>query len=332
MALDAVSAGKDVYIEKPMTFTVDEGLEIIAAVDRHKRILQVGSQGVSGAAAGGGARDGQVRTARRRSRMIRAANHRNSDSGAWLYPIPPDASPQTVDWKQFLGPAPEKPFSLERFFRWRCYWDYSGGLATDLFVHLLSWIHFVMDVQAPSRIQGAGGTFVRKTTHEVPDTLIGTLTYPEGFTVQLSCTLNSQAGVGVGHRDPRQQGQPAAARRRRRSSTRSASTRAATAGSCARGPRRSRRPTTPIPRCGPARVPDSRRQERVAGGERWSIVGEDDIVTHVRVFLDAVKSRKPVVEDARFGHRAAATAHLINRSLREGRVFEWDRAADKPKA
>jgi hypothetical protein len=79
-------------------------------------------------------------------------------------------------------------------------------------------------------------------------------------------------------------------------------------------------------------IPDSRRQERVPGGERWSILGENDIVTHVRVFLEAVKSRKPVVEDARFGHRAAATAHLINRSLREGRVFEWDREKDKAKA
>ena len=78
-------------------------------------------------------------------------------------------------------------------------------------------------------------------------------------------------------------------------------------------------------------VPDSRRQERVAAGQRWSVVGEDELVTHVRVFLDAVKSRTPVVEDARFGHRAAATAHLINRSLREGRVYDWDRATDKPK-
>ena len=116
------------------------------------------------------------------------------------------------------------------------------------------------------------------------------------------------------------------------SSTRSASTWAATAGSCGRGRRRSRRPTTPIPRIRAREVPDSLRQERISGGEHWSIVGEDDLVTHVRVFLESVKSRKPVVEDARFGHRAAATAHLMNRSLREGRVFEWDRAADRAKA
>ena len=330
MSLDAVSAGKDVYVEKPMTFTVDEGLEIIAAADRHKRIFQVGSQGVSGA------RQAAAREIVKSGRlgaitMIRASNHRNSDSGAWLYPIPPDASPQTVDWKQLLGPAPEKAFSLERFFRWRCYWDYSGGLATDLFVHLLSWIHFVMDVQAPARIQGAGGTFVRKTTHEVPDTLIGTLTYPEGFTVQLSCTLNSQAGSGSGieilgskaslrlrgddvlvDEEPIDQGGN---------------------GWVVRSwPEALEKAYYADPAVRAREVPDSRRQARVSGGEHWSIVGEDDLVTHVRVFLDAVKSRKPVVEDARFGHRAAATAHLINRSLREGRVFEWDRASDKPTA
>jgi predicted dehydrogenase len=330
MAIDAVSAGKDVYIEKPMTYTVDEGLDIIAAADRHKRILQVGSQGVSGG------REAAARELVKSGRlgaitMIRASYHRNSDSGAWLYPIPPDASPQTVDWKQFLGPAPQKPFSLERFFRWRCYWDYSGGLATDLFVHLLSWIHFVMDVQAPSRIQGAGGTFVRKQTHEVPDTLVGTLTYPEGFTVQLSCTLNSQAGSSSGvdilgsKASLRLRGDDVILDEERIDQGGN--------GWVVRSwPEALEKAYYADPAVRAREIPDSRRPERVAGGERWSIVGEDAIVTHVRVFLEAVKSRKPVVEDARFGHRAAATAHLINRSLREGRVFDWDRAADKPTA
>jgi len=329
MAIDAVSAGKDVYIEKPMTYTVDEGLDIVAAVDRHKRILQVGSQGVSGV------RQATARELVKSGRlgaitMIRASYHRNSDSGAWLYPIPPDASPQTVDWKQFLGPAPQQPFSLERFFRWRCYWDYSGGLATDLFVHLLTWIHFVMDVQAPSRIQGAGGTFVRKMTHEVPDTLVGTLTYPEGFTVQLSCTLNSQAGSASGveilgsKASLRLRGDDVVLDEERIDQGGN--------GWVVRSwPEALEKAYYADPAVRAREVPDSRRQERVAAGQRWSVVGEDELVTHVRVFLDAVKSRTPVVEDARFGHRAAATAHLINRSLREGRVYDWDRATDKPK-
>jgi predicted dehydrogenase len=329
MALDAVSAGKDVYIEKPMTFAVDEGLEIIAAVDRTKRILQVGSQGISGqrqAAARELVKSGRLGAIT----MIRAAYHRNSDSGAWLYPIPPDASPSTVDWKQFLGPAPQKPFSLERFFRWRCYWDYSGGLATDLFVHLLTWIHFVMDVQAPSTIVGAGGTFVRKATHEVPDTLIGTLTYPEGFTAQLSCTLNTMAGSASGveilgsKASLRLRGDEIILDEERNDQGGN--------GWVVRSwPEALERAYYADPAVRAREVPDSRRGERVAAGERWSVVGEDDLVAHVRVFLESVRSRKPVVEDARFGHRAAATAHLINQSLREGRVMTWDRAADKAK-
>ena len=126
--------------------------------------------------------------------LVRAAFNRNTPSGAWLYPIPPDASERTVDWAQFLGPAPKRPFSLERFFRWRCYWDYSGGLATDLFVHLATTIHYVLDVQGPSQVVAAGATHRWKDTHEVPDTIDAILTYPQGFTVTLGCTLNSTGG------------------------------------------------------------------------------------------------------------------------------------------
>ena len=119
--------------------------------------MQVGSQGVSGAdmikarelvKAG---KIGQVV-------MVRAAYNRNSASGAWLYPIPPDASPPTVNWDQFLGPAPKRPFDLNRFFRWRCYWDYSGGIATDLFVHLVSWyaLH-ALDREDAEAIDGRRG-------------------------------------------------------------------------------------------------------------------------------------------------------------------------------
>jgi predicted dehydrogenase len=330
MAIDAAAAGKDVYIEKPMTYTVEEGLEIIAAVDKAKRILQVGSQGISG---------GQDTAARElvksgrlgRVTMIRAAYHRNSDSGAWLYPIPPDASPSSVNWAQFLGSAPARPFDLERFFRWRCYWDYSGGLATDLFVHLLTSIHYVMDVQAPSHILGAGGTFVRTKTHEVPDTLVGTLTYPEGFTVQLSCTLNSMAGSSSGVEILGSK----ASLRLRGDDVILDEERIDEGGNgwvVRSWPEALEKAYYADPQIRAREVPASRRQERVPLGQRWTITGEDDLVTHVRGFLDAVRSRTPVVEDARFGHRAAATAHLINRSLREGRAIEWDRAGDNARA
>ncbi len=329
MTLDALAAGKDVYLEKPMTFAVEEGLEIIAAVEKHGRILEVGSQGVSSALQ---ARAREIVKSGRLGQvtLVRASYHRNSRGGAWLYPIPPDASERTVDWARFLGPAPKRPFSLERFFRWRCYWDYSGGLATDLFVHLVSWIHHVMDVEAPARVVASGATWRWTETHEVPDTLMAILTYPRGFTVTLSCTLNSQAGSESGVEILGTKGSL-----RMRGDTIAFD--AEGAGDNNRWvvrswPEELERAYYSDPAVQAVESPGTWRQRVAADAERWSIEGEDDTLAHVRAFFDAVRSRKQPVEDARFGHRAAACAHMINRSVREQRVVEWDAAADRMKS
>ncbi|MGH9842616.1 MAG: Gfo/Idh/MocA family oxidoreductase, partial [Blastocatellia bacterium] len=188
-AIAAVNAGKDVYIEKPLTYTVAEGLEIIAAVKKTGRILQVGSQNISSPVQAK-AREiihsgklGQIT-------MIRSTTNRNTAGGAWIYPIPPDANPETVNWEMFQGPAAKHDFSLERFFRWRCYQDYSGGIATDLFVHTATTIHFLMGAEAPDCVMAAGDLYRWKESRDVPDTLNAILQYPEGFTVNLSATFN----------------------------------------------------------------------------------------------------------------------------------------------
>jgi len=189
--LEALKAGKDVYSEKPLTYRASEGLEIIEAVRQSGRVLQVGSQGMSGRTqqtAKEWIRSGKLG----KITMIRAAYNRNTSEGAWLYPIPPDASPKTVNWEMFLGPAPKVPFSLERFFRWRCYSDYSGGIATDLFVHLCTTIHFLMDAKIPSRAMAMGELYRWKESRNVPDTLNAILEYPEGFAVSLSSTFNNE--------------------------------------------------------------------------------------------------------------------------------------------
>src|SRR5262245_47550739 len=197
MVIDAVNAGKDVYCEKPLTFRSSEGPEIIAAAKKNNRIVQVGSQIVSGDTAQK-ARE-MIRSGKLgKVTMIRAAYNRNTASGAWIYPIPPDASPETVNWEMFLGPAPKKPYSNERFFRWRCYKDYSGGIATDLFVHLCTTIHYLMDARMPSRAVAMGQLYRWKESREVPDTLNGLLEYPEGFAVNLSSTFNNQTQSETG--------------------------------------------------------------------------------------------------------------------------------------
>ena len=103
----------------------------------------------------------------------------------------------------FLGSAPSRPFSLERFFRWRCYWDYSGGLATDLFVHLLTTIHFLLDAGMPSRVVASGQNYRFKETHEVPDTLNADPRVPRGLHRRAGLHVQQRGGRrlrGAGHR------------------------------------------------------------------------------------------------------------------------------------
>ena len=121
MALDAMAAGKDVYVEKPMTHRWEDGDAIIDAARKQKRIVQVGSQWAS-VEANAQAIDiiksgklGQVT-------LVDGRMHRNTPTGAWYYPVPPDASPETIDWPRFIGPAPQHPFDASRFFQWRLYW------------------------------------------------------------------------------------------------------------------------------------------------------------------------------------------------------------------
>ncbi|BCS34340.1 hypothetical protein TBR22_A35700 [Luteitalea sp. TBR-22] len=320
MALAALDAGKDVYLEKPMTYTVAEGREIIAAVDRSKRVLQVGSQGPSSALEHA-ARDivksgrlGQIT-------LVRAAFNRNSAGGAWLYPIPPDANERTVNWAQFLGSAPARPFSLERFFRWRCYWDYSGGLATDLFVHLATTIHHVLDVQGPSQVVASGATHRWKDTHEVPDTIDAILTYPEGFTVTLGCTLNSTGGDEGVHIQGTKGTLHLLGNRLRLTTEPGGDNNRWVVRSW---PEALEQAYYADPKVQAVETPGLQRQAAAPAGEEWVIRGEGEDIAHVRSFVEAVRSRRQPVEDARFGHRAAAVAHYVNRAIREGKSQQFE--------
>ena len=140
--VDACAAGKDVYCEKPMSHNVEDGFAMVEAAHKHNRITQIGSQRVSSIVYAK-ARELYAAGALGEVFYIEGSSDRNSPSGAWVYPIPPDASEQTIDWNEFLAGAPKRPFDAARFFRWRCFSDYGEGLAGDLFVHLLSGIYFI---------------------------------------------------------------------------------------------------------------------------------------------------------------------------------------------
>jgi predicted dehydrogenase len=176
IAVDAMDKGKDVYLEKPMTYTVDEAKEVADAVKTSGRVLQVGSQYASMDhfwKARKAIKDGLL------GDVVWASGGfgRNRNlRGEWNYAIDPDATEKTLDWKAFLGSAPKRPFDPERYFRWRKYWDYSGGIATDLFYHALAPLVMITGQEFPARVTASGGIFVQKD-REVPDTFLMNVDY-----------------------------------------------------------------------------------------------------------------------------------------------------------
>src|SRR5215475_7471089 len=191
MTLDAAAAGKHIYCEKPMTHTTDEAKKVAAKIRASGVKMQVGVQGMS---------DDSYETANKFVKdgtlgkvvLAQIDYSRNHIGDFWAYPIDNDARPgENLDWKAWLGPAPKRPFDPARYFRWRHYWDYSGGIAADLFVHRATRIIKALDLKFPEYVMGAGGKFeFTQSAAEIPDTLNILLDYPGGLTVQL---ISSQA-------------------------------------------------------------------------------------------------------------------------------------------
>jgi predicted dehydrogenase len=179
-----------------MTYTVEEARQIAAAAKKFNRIVTVGVQGTS---------DPRYKIAKEaidsgeigELLMAQANSARNSLLGEWNWSVEPEGTPQTIDWKRFLGSAPQRAFSPDRYFRWRKYWDYSGGIATDLFYHSLSPLVKVMGPQFPTRVSASGGIYVHKD-REVPDTYATLIEYPS-FCIDLS---GSMANSAIGRHHP----------------------------------------------------------------------------------------------------------------------------------
>jgi predicted dehydrogenase len=318
MVLNALAAGKDVYIEKPMTHRVEDGPKMIEAVRRYNRILQVGSQGRSSflqKKAHEIVASGQLGKV---SKVI-ASYNRNSSNGAWNYPIPPDLKEGVnFNWQEWLGDAPKCAYDPERVFRYRKYWDYSGGISTDLFVHLITSIHFIMDAKVPSSVMASGGILVRKDGREVPDTLDALLVYPEEFHVNMGATFNNASVPDQGM------------------------TFLGTKGSLAlMGSSFTVAAENPREGYGYAidSWPKSLQEEFMNMGNHraeanppiieegtvtYKDQGTDSVVLHMLEFLDCVRSRKECSENAVVGHHAAAAGHMVNLSYLSGKKMVWD--------
>jgi predicted dehydrogenase len=195
--------GKDVYLEKPMCHTIKEVKELVDTARETKRIIQVGSQTTSADQwwkAKKAIADGMIG----KMIMSQGSYHRNSIEGEWNWPIDANAGPNGkgddyIDWNMWLGPAPKRPFDADRFFRFRKYWDYSGGIATDLFFHVVAPLNICWDKpQYPVKVMASGGKYVFVDDREVPDTFHLLAEYPEGHSLVLSSSMaNSQHIPGL---------------------------------------------------------------------------------------------------------------------------------------
>ena len=317
VVVDACNAGKDIYCEKPMSHNVADGLAMVEAVQAGKRIFEAGSQRVSSilykkaAEIYASGRVGEVHS-------IDAHLNRNSPGGAWVYPAPPDASPETVDWNAFLVDAPQRPFDPLRFFRWRLFADYGSGLGGDLFVHLISGIHAITGMNIPaSRAYSSGGLYHYKDGRDFPDFLETVYDYP-GMQVHVHCNQNNNDG-----------GDTISIFGSRGTLVISGSTLTFT-------------PQDTTPRFEVYGWRGMTEAQTKLGMEEWKAVhtapppeldqaetftlpqGYDDTADHIANFFRAVETREHVVEDEVFGHNAAIGCHLANYSYFNRTVATWD--------
>jgi len=328
-SIDAMKAGKDVYCEKPMVHSIEEGHAVIGAQRSTGRIIQVGSQRVSSIIyqkARELIREGGIG----RLNLIEAWWERPVDSDELVFrnSIPPDASPATIDWDRFVANTTERPFDAQRFFWWHNYRDYGTGIPGDLFVHLFSGVHFVLDSEGPVRMTATGGTRFWNDGREIPDLMLGLADYDEAahhpaFNLVLRVNFEQGSAETSGFRFVGEKGilyidgdgvRLARHNRPPEPGYNIETFAEATQAEFLREYRR-RYPE-------PADTPKTMRltpTEEFLAPEDYS-----DHAGHIANFFAAVRSRKPVVEDAVFGLRAAGPALLANASYFERKICCWN--------
>ena len=198
MAIAALEAGKHVYCEKPLTHTIEEGYQILQAVEESGKKFQVGTQRRSSKIY---MKAKEIYESGALGEVVyaRAYWYRNGPDRdpAWRYAIPDDADPQNTDYQKFLGEAPETPFDRNRYFQWRLYWDYSGGISTDLLVHQTDAIHMITGRTHCKSVACTGGIHAWEDGREVPDTITAGFEYPDDFHINYSVAF-SNAHFGYG--------------------------------------------------------------------------------------------------------------------------------------
>jgi len=284
--LDTLAAGKDLYSEKTMTWSIPEAEECLGAAKKSDRVVQIGLQHESSgslADARKWIKDGIVgKVTQVESWMSRNTPH---GKGQWVRKVPADCTAQNVNWKAFLSGRPDREFDPFRFINWRLYWEFSGGNVTENMVHQIAWIMTALDLPEPSAAYMSGGVFSEKDGRQVPDTIVATLEYPADIVVTWQSTF-SNSHYGLGERLLGSDGTIEHI---------SGATDMVT-GKSAEGIRY--------------------YPEKANRHDGAALTGETPNQNHMANWVDCVRTRKTPNASVEIGYRSAIAAHMVNTSYR----------------
>lgn len=329
ITIEAAKHGKHVYCEKPMTWTVEETYEVRDAVKESGIVFQLGHQGRQ-TESYVKAKEAIDKNILGKISLIEVTTNRNDPNGAWVYPIHPRANEKTIDWKQFIGPAPWHDFSLERFHRWRCWWDYSTGLSGDLLTHEYDAMNQILSLGIPKSASSSGGIYHFKDGRTVPDVLHTVFEFPEkDLTMMYSATLANSRGRGkviMGH---------------------DASMELSDRMTIMADPRSTRYgkkiknkeidPSRPLF----SFIPGRKNVDAVSSATEQYFAGRGLLYTyrngrrvdtthlHIKEWLEAIRTGSETSCNIDHGFEEAITAHMGTLAYKEGRRVEWDAENEK---
>lgn len=303
MFMDAMKAGKHVYVEKPLAHTIEEGWEMLKAHEKAGKVVQVGTQNRSNSLyikAKEMIAQGMIGEVH----YVRAFWYRNSldTNPAWRYEIPANATPENTDWDKFIGTSAKKrPFNKERFYQWRLYWDYSGGISTDLLVHQTDITNFVVGKAVPNSCMASGGIY-RWTgdDREVPDTLSALYEYPGNFHINYSCYFGNDH-YGYGEQFMGNEGTIEV---------------------------NSRQYLNFYPETFQGKAPEKIKARKV---EQIHLPGNDNkaVEAHINNWLESVRGNAKPIAPPAVGQEAAICGHLATLSYRNNKKVLWDNNTKK---
>ncbi|HWX42503.1 MAG TPA: Gfo/Idh/MocA family oxidoreductase [Blastocatellia bacterium] len=285
--LDTIAAGKDLYSEKTMTWSIAEAETCREAAKRSNRVVGIGLQHQS---------SGQIADAKQwlndgiagKVTQVEAWMSRNSKRGhgQWIRDVPSDCVPANVDWTAFLNGRPARPFDPYKFINWRLFWEFSGGNVTENMVHQIAWIIGALDLPLPTAAYMSGGVFSEKDGREVPDTIAVTLDFPNDLVVTWQSTFNNKR-YGLGERFLGSHG----------TIEHLMGTTDMVTGKSQSGiryyPEKDNRP------------------------DGVALEGQAKGVNHMANFVECVRSRKEPNSPVEIGYRSAVAAHMANLSYRQ---------------